>query len=257
MKKLTGKKAVVIGGSRGTGLAIVKALVDEGADVLIVSRNTESLAELAATLPRVQTMSADATDEATVSRLFQYEPDIVVMAAGAVPPIKPVNELDWHTFSTNWNTDVKAAYLLAQYAINTPVRAGTLVIFIASGAAVFGSPISGGYAGAKRTQMFLAGYAQAASNRLRLGLRFIALAPLRLMQDTSVGALVIPAYAAYNGISEADFIAGMTLPQTKEMVAESVVAMADQPPAPADGSVWIITGQGVVTETKLKELLTT
>ena len=32
MKKLEGKKVVVIGGSRGTGQAIVKALLDEAAD---------------------------------------------------------------------------------------------------------------------------------------------------------------------------------------------------------------------------------
>ncbi|MBE7174680.1 MAG: SDR family oxidoreductase [Williamsia sp.] len=255
MGKLKEKEAVVIGGSRGTGLAIVHALAGEGANVLIVSRNPESLTELAATLPGVQTMAADATDEATIANIFQTEPDIVVLAAGAKPPIKPVQELDWATFSANWNTDVKAAYLLAHYAINTPVKPGTLVIFISSGAALFGSPISGGYAGAKRTQMFLANYAQEASNRLSLGLRFIALAPLRLMPDTSVGELVIPAYAAYNGISEADFIARMSLPQTKENVAESVVAMADQPPSLKDGNVWFVSGKGAVTETKLKELL--
>ncbi len=255
MKKLQDKKAVVIGGSRGTGLAIVKALIAEGAEVLIVSRNTELLAELTTTLSGVHTMSGDTTDEATIAKLFQDKPDIVVLAAGAVPPIKPVNELSWETFSTNWNTDVKAAFLLTQYALNTPVKPGTSLIFMSSGAAIFGSPISGGYAGAKRIQMFLANYAQEASNRLKLGLRFMTIAPLRLMQDTSIGELVIPAYAAYYGISENEFIARMSLPQTKEQVAESIVAMTAQPPALEAGNVWIVSGKGVLTETQLKEAL--
>ncbi|GAB4029692.1 SDR family oxidoreductase [Spirosoma gilvum] len=252
MKKLEGKKAVLIGGSRGTGLAIAEALVKEGADLLVVGRDKTALAEVAASLPGTQTLSADATDEATVSSIFQNEPDIVVLAAGAMPPYMPLQQLDWETFSTNWNTDVKAAFHLAHYALNAPVKPGTLVVFIASGAALFGSPISGGYAGSKRTQFFMANYAQEASNRLKLGLRFLTLAPLRLMQGTGVGEVVIPAYAAYSGISENDFKARMSLPQTKEDVAESVVAMASQPPRLEEGNAWFVTEKGLLTEPKLR-----
>ncbi|UFH57075.1 SDR family NAD(P)-dependent oxidoreductase [Spirosoma sp. KNUC1025] len=255
MKKLNGKKVVVIGGSRGTGLAIVKALVKEGADLLVVSRNPASLAEVAASLPGVRTLSADATAETTIASVFQNEPDLVVLAAGAMPPYQPLQQLDWDTFSTNWNTDVKAAYLIAHYALNAPVKPGTLVIFVASGAALFGSPISGGYAGSKRTQLFLANYAQEASNRLKLGLRFVGLAPLRLMQGTGVGDVVIPAYAAYSGISESDFKARMTLPQTKEDVAQSVINMALQPPPLEEGNIWFVTEKGLLIEPKLKQLM--
>ncbi|MBN8826830.1 MULTISPECIES: SDR family oxidoreductase [unclassified Spirosoma] len=253
MKKLEGKKAVVIGGSRGTGLAITKALVEEGADLLVVARNATSLAEVANGLPSVQTLSADATDEATIITIFQHEPDVVVLAAGAMPPHKPLHLLDWNTFSTNWNTDVKAAFGIAHHALTASVKPGTLIIFIASGAALFGSPISGGYAGSKRTQLFLANYAQEASNRLKLGLRFLALAPLRLMDGTGVGEVVIPAYAAYSGISEADFKARMSLAQSKEEVAEQVVSMASRPPQLDEGNAWFITQKGLLTESKLRE----
>ncbi|WP_338870827.1 SDR family oxidoreductase [Spirosoma sp. SC4-14] len=255
MKKLNGKKAVVVGGSRGTGLAIANALVEAGATLLVVGRNETSLAEVAALLPDIQTLSADATDETTITAIFQDEPDIVVLAAGAMPPYKPLQQLDWDTFSTNWNTDVKAAFLIAHYALNAPVKPNTLVVFIASGAALFGSPISGGYAGSKRTQLFLANYAQEASNRLKLGLRFLTLAPFRLMQDTGVGDVVIPAYAAYSGMSESDFKARMSLPQTKEDVAASVVAMAIQPPSLEEGNAWFVTEKGVLTEPNLRTMM--
>jgi NAD(P)-dependent dehydrogenase (short-subunit alcohol dehydrogenase family) len=253
MQKLNGKKAVVIGGSRGTGLAIVEALLAEGADVLVVGRDTKSLTDLVSAFPNVRTLQADATDTATAAKVFQDSPDVVVLAAGAVPPTKPVYELDWETFSMNWNTDVKASFLLAQYALTASVKSGTGIMFISSGAAIGGSPISGGYAGSKRTQMFLANYAQVASNRLALGLRFLALAPWRLMQGTGTGEVVIPGYAAYLGIPEKDFIATMTLPQTKEAVAQAVVAFSGQMPAMEEGNVFIVSGKGVVAESETQK----
>ncbi|GAB3705741.1 SDR family oxidoreductase [Spirosoma flavus] len=255
MKKLEAKKAVVIGGSRGTGLAIVKALVEEGASILVVGRNATSLAEVATSLPMVQTLSADATDESTIISIFQNEPDIIVLAAGAMPPYQPLQQLDWDTFSTNWNTDVKVAYLIAHYTLNKPVKPSTLVIFMSSGAALFGSPISGGYAGSKRTQLFLANYAQESSNRLNLGVRFLAVAPLRLMEGTGVGDVVIPKYATYSGLSESDFKARMSFPQTKKDVAESIVAVAIQSPPLEAGNVWFVTEKGLMTEPELKKLM--
>jgi hypothetical protein len=50
--------------------------------------------------------------------------------------------------------------LFSQAALTTPLPAGTTIMLISSGAALGGSSLSGGYAGAKRTQMFLADYAQ-------------------------------------------------------------------------------------------------
>ncbi|WP_046375492.1 SDR family NAD(P)-dependent oxidoreductase [Spirosoma radiotolerans] len=255
MKNLAGKKVVVIGGSRGTGLAIVKALLQETADVLVVGRDPKSLSDLVSALPTVRTLQADITDAATIETVFNDAPDVVVLAAGAPPPTKPVYALDWETFSTNWHTDVKASYLLTHYALTMPVKAGTTILFLSSGAAIGGSPISGGYAGAKRMQLFLANYAQDASNRLALGLRFLTLVPWRLMKDTSTGDAVVPKYAAYLGVSEDDFVARMTLAQTKEDVAEAVVTVASQWPAPEEGNVFIVSGNGLVAEANVQSLL--
>lgn len=43
MGKYNGKKAVVTGGTHGMGLAIVKALLEGGAEVLLTSRNEQNL----------------------------------------------------------------------------------------------------------------------------------------------------------------------------------------------------------------------
>ena len=255
MNKLEGKKVVVIGGSRGTGRAIVAALLGEGAEVLAVGRDPTSLAELAAAFPTVHTLQADATNVATSAQVYAGAPDVVVLAAGAVPPTLPLYELDWATFSTNWNADVKASFLLIQHALTAPAKPGTSIILLSSGAALFGSPISGGYAGAKRMQMFVANYAQDASRRLGRGLRFLALAPWRLMPGTGTGEVVLPGYAAYTGLGEAGFAATMTRPQTKEQVAEAVVAFCEQAPAIEAGNVFVVSGAGVVPEADVPQAL--
>jgi NAD(P)-dependent dehydrogenase (short-subunit alcohol dehydrogenase family) len=255
MGKLEGKQVVVVGGSRGTGRAIVAALVQEGADVLAVGRNPASLAELAAAYPAVRTLQADATEAATAAQVFDGAPDVVVLAAGAVPPTQPLHELEWSAFSANWNTDVQASFLLAQHALTAPAKPGTTLILLSSGAALFGSPISGGYAGAKRMQMFVANYAQDASRRLGRGLRFLAVAPWRLMHGTGTGEVVLPGYGAYSGLGEAGFAATMTRAQTKEQVAEAVLAFCAQAPAPEKGNVFVVSGTGVVSETEVPQAL--
>jgi hypothetical protein len=75
------------------------------------------------------------------------------------------------------------------------------VVIMASGAAlnVGGSPRSGGYAGAKRMQMFMARYLQLASDARGLGIRFIALAPTELLAGTRIGEAAGEAYGREPG----------------------------------------------------------
>jgi NAD(P)-dependent dehydrogenase (short-subunit alcohol dehydrogenase family) len=49
---LENKLALVTGGSRGIGRAVVEMLADEGCDVIVVSRNAEDDATLAASAAR-------------------------------------------------------------------------------------------------------------------------------------------------------------------------------------------------------------
>ena len=64
------KIVVVTGGSRGLGLGLVEALVDQGAKVKVVARSAVDLEAVSARLG-VETISADLTDEAatTAARL--------------------------------------------------------------------------------------------------------------------------------------------------------------------------------------------
>ena len=209
MLPLTGKNVVVIGGSRGVGRQVVVAARNQGVRVLAVARQEEPLRRLIREVPGVEVLALDATDEGSPARVFEVmKPDILVVSAGAFPPAAPLHQLSWQEFARNWETDVRIAFHFCKAALVEPLNAGSSVIVISSGAALAGSPHSGGYAGAKRTQIFLANYAQKESDRLGLGLRFTALAP-RMMPDSELGRHAVAGYSRYLGISAADFVKSM------------------------------------------------
>jgi len=244
MLPLTGKNVVVIGGSRGVGRRIVEEAVRNGARVLAVARQEGPLRRLAQEVPGTEVRSLDATDDRAPSKVFDVlQPDILVLCGGAFPPVAPVHELSWQEFAVNWETDVKIAFHFCKAALSRPLPPGASIVLISSGGALTGSPISGGYAGAKRTQIFIANYGQKESDRLGLGLRFMALAP-RIMPDTELGKHAVAGYSRYLGISEADFVQGMASPPASSDVATAVIALVTNPDR-AKGNVFIVSGKGL------------
>jgi len=242
MLPLTGKSMAVIGGSRGVGRRIVEAAVHHGARVLAVARREGPLRQLAEEVPGAEVLSLDATDECAPSQVFDiFEPAILVLSAGAFPPAAPLHEQRWQEFAVNWESDVKIAFHFFKAALSRPLPAGASVILISSGAALAGSPNSGGYAGAKRTQMFMANYSQKESDRLGLGLRFFTLAP-RIMPDTELGRHAVAGYSRYLGICAADLIQSMASPPTASDVATAVVKLSTKPEQ-SRGKVFVVSGK--------------
>src|SRR5262245_28496780 len=244
MLSLTGKNLVVIGGSRGVGRRIVEAGVSNGARVLAVARQAGPLQQLVQEMRGVEVLGLDATNEGAPAKVFgASEPDILVLCAGAFPPAAPLHEQSWQEFAVNWETDVKIAFHFCKAALSRPLQPGASVILISSGAALAGSPISGGYAGAKRTQMFIANYSQKESDRLGLGLRFSALAP-RIMPDTGIGKHAAAGYSRYLGISGSDFIQGMDTPPVSSDAGAAVIELATNPDR-SKVKTFIVSGKGL------------
>ena len=68
-----------------------------------------------------------------------------LICAGALAPSAPVHEQSWEDFAINWETDVKARFLFCKAALRKPLRLGTRIILLSSGAGLSGGPpISGG-----------------------------------------------------------------------------------------------------------------
>ena len=229
---------VVIGGSRGAGRAIAEMGVQQGMTVLTVARN------FGQTVEGAEFMALDAAQDDAAERVFsELEPDLLVIGGGVHPPAAPLHQQSWSEFSVNWEADVRIAFNFLKAALSRPLRPGSSVILLSSGAALAGSPISGGYAGSKRTQLFMANYAQKESDRLGLGLRFASLAP-RIMPDTALGGHAVAGYARYLGITEAAFVQGMSAPPTPLDVAKGVFELAGDAES-AKGKVYVVSGNGL------------
>ena len=75
-RRLTGKVAVVTGGSRGIGLAIASAMVGEGADVLICGRSAADLSQAKSALGgRVETAQTDVREPTQVQAAIGHAVD--------------------------------------------------------------------------------------------------------------------------------------------------------------------------------------
>jgi NAD(P)-dependent dehydrogenase (short-subunit alcohol dehydrogenase family) len=223
MSDLSGRTTIVVGASRGLGRGIAMAFAEAGAPVVAVSRTAEEFPEPANGAGTIQPELADAAD-ATVpaSLLDRYEPQAVIVVAGATPHLRPLQQHTWETFSVNWHTDVRIAFHWLREALLKPLRPGSKVVVVSSGAALNGSPLSGGYAGAKATQRFITGYAQQEANRAGLDLTFTTLLP-RITPLTDLGRPAVQAYAARAGQSDEEYLQQVGEPLTPEQAGQAVV----------------------------------
>src|SRR5437016_2967954 len=184
---LKDKTIVVTGGSRGLGLGLVEALVDQGAKVTVVARDQAALAAVKQRLG-VAVISADVSEEGAAQRILaDVRPEILVLNAGARPHMEPLDQVIWADFTATWETDVKAGLYWLQAALNLPLKPGSRVLVGSSGAAPTGSPLSGGYAGAKRMLWFMAKYANGVSQEKDLGIRFQVIVPQQMVPGTGTG----------------------------------------------------------------------
>jgi NAD(P)-dependent dehydrogenase (short-subunit alcohol dehydrogenase family) len=222
------ERALVIGAGSGVGQATAGALTDAGVSVVASGRER------------------DATDPAHVAALLaEADPDLVVVAAGARPRMAAIEEQSWESFSTPWNVDVKIAFEVGRAALARPLRPSSTVLIVSSGAALGGSPRSGGYAGAKRTQMFLADYFQRAADARELGIRFVALAPRQLLAGTEIGEAAAAAYGAETGESiEAYMKRRFPVPLDPAGVARAILAIASGEEHP-EATLLALTSEGL------------
>jgi hypothetical protein len=108
---------------------------------------------------------------------------------------------------------------------------------------VAGSPLSGGYAGAKATQRFITGYAQDEANRADLGIRFTAVLP-QITPLTDLGRPAVVAYAARNGQSEEEYVKQLGQPLSPEVAGAAVVELVRADTASVAPG-YLLTGAGL------------
>jgi NAD(P)-dependent dehydrogenase (short-subunit alcohol dehydrogenase family) len=236
--------ALVTGASRGFGRAIAAALHAEGARVVAVARSRNQLDNLRDELgDRLVPVVADVTDPVVAGTLMtQYRPDSLVLNAGAAPLPRPLQEHTWETFSRNWDVDVRHAFHWIREALLLPLRPGSTVVAMSSGAAVAGSPLSGGYAGAKSTIRFITGYAADESARAGLGIRFVSVLP-KLTAATELGSAAVEAYARRNDLTVEQYLEEIGPGITPEDVGKATLELTNAA-GPAAGT-FLLTPAGL------------
>jgi NAD(P)-dependent dehydrogenase (short-subunit alcohol dehydrogenase family) len=220
----TGSTALVTGASRGFGRAIASALDADGAKVVAVARDAALLSSLHDELNgRLTTVVADVADPVVAGSLIeQHRPNTLVLNAGAQPLMRPIQYQTWQTFSRNWDVDVQHVFNWVREALLLPLDPGSTVVTMSSGAAVAGSPLSGGYAGAKAAIRFITEYAAGESERAGLGIRFVSLLP-RLTTATDLGSMAVAAYAARDGLEVGEYLARLGPGLASEEVGKATV----------------------------------
>jgi NAD(P)-dependent dehydrogenase (short-subunit alcohol dehydrogenase family) len=125
---LSGKTALVTGGSKGIGAAAALSLSEARAKVAICSRNTEELRQTAADIEartghRVIPITADVTSQADVERLVQETEaalggiDILVNNAGAVGQFGSFEEIPTELYTTLYELNVVSMVRLVKLVL--------------------------------------------------------------------------------------------------------------------------------------------
>ena len=241
---LVGTTAIVTGASRGFGRAIAAALSEAGARVVGVARTRSRLEQLRDELGGGFTpVVADAADPSVAARLIdEHPPRTLVLCAGATPRMSPLQDQTWDSFSENWNVDVAQAFHWVREALRRPLAPGSSVIVLSSGAALNGSPLSGGYAGAKAAVRFITAYAALESQRAGLGIRFVSVLP-RLTPATDLGMKAVTAYAERQGVDVGTFVRSSGPALSAEQVARSVLDIAGSDAG--DPGAYLLTSSGL------------
>jgi NAD(P)-dependent dehydrogenase (short-subunit alcohol dehydrogenase family) len=226
--RFLGKKAVVTGGTHGMGLAVVRALLDGGAEVLLTGRDEKNLAGARAELSgKVHVVGSDAADISEVAKLGETvrqtlgEVDLVFVNVGfsSLLPLPDVTAEGYdHTFAVN----TRGAYFTAQH-LAPLVRRGGSFVFTTSVATGSGFPGMSVYAGAKAAvRAFARGFA---AELAPSGVRVNVVSP-GFIDTPSMGVTGLPAEVMQAFKEQGDVVTPLKRHGTVEEVAAAVLFLA-------------------------------
>lgn len=166
MITLEGKTAIVTGASRGIGRAIALGYAEAGADVALVARSEDALAEVAAAVRAVGrtalALPCDVTDRDAVRRTVDAavdglgRVDVLVNNAGGTSFAVPFPELRFEGWEKVMRLNVEAAVHVTQaLAPHLLERGSGSVVNVASIAALGGTPALTPYGAAKAALLSL------------------------------------------------------------------------------------------------------
>lgn len=135
---LQGQRALVTGGSRGIGLAIVGALAGAGAEVTYTARTRSGIDAARAGLPegaRARGVVCDVADAEGMATLLAEPVDILVNNAGVIGPIGHLGAVELEDWARNIGVNLLSAVRAIRLALPGLVARRGAVVNLSSGAA--------------------------------------------------------------------------------------------------------------------------
>jgi NAD(P)-dependent dehydrogenase (short-subunit alcohol dehydrogenase family) len=243
LTELAGKRAVVTGGSRGIGAAIVQRLLDGGATVVTTARNPTDETPKAATFIQGDISTLAGAQAFATSALDQLGGvDIVVNNAAAARAhlggVATIPDEEWlDALDLNYLSAVRVNNALLPAL--REAGAGSAIVNISSGAALTPAPPVAHYGAAKAA---LNAYGKALAAELApLGIRVTTVIPGNVL--TPGADALRQNFADAMGVSLADITAGVPLgrPGDPRDIAEAVAYLA------SDRAQWV-TGASLVID---------
>ena len=155
MSRFTNKVALITGGGTGIGRAVARALVSEGAKVVVTGRREEPLAQLAAESPdAVRYVTTDVTKKGALAEavhfvIEQFERlDVLVNSAG-IGTLGPLAELGDDAIQQTFAVNVESVLIATREAIPALSINGGAVVNISSALAQASVADSAVYSGSK------------------------------------------------------------------------------------------------------------
>ena len=138
--KLSGKIALVTGGSRGIGFSTGKILSENGATVVITGKDTERLEKAAKKIPNSIAIVADIRNTNDVKNVVSKtiekfgRLDILVNNAGIFPKIKKLHEIDENEWNEVLDVNLTGQFRFTKEAIPHLQKTSGSIVNISSDA---------------------------------------------------------------------------------------------------------------------------
>lgn len=246
---LSGRLALVTGGSKGIGFGVARALAREGARVAIAARDADMLARAADALTEegadVATHAIDLSVQGSAAALLDAAgvPDILVNNAGAIPGgnVEAVDEATWRAA---WDLKVFGYINLARAAYAAMKARGGGVIVNVTGLAA-DKPDFNYIAGTSGNASLNAFTRALGSYSLEDGIRVVAVSPGAVATERLVGLMKTRALQETGDQSRwQSYLSGLPLGRaaTVDEVADVVAFMASDRAGYVSGTVVTVDG---------------